>query len=655
MGPIGPILCLTGKWQTRTVKKIIAFLGKYPVFSATIVLAIVGAGISLSGHEDWTKWIISIFALGVAAKESVSMVRSIIKGHWGIDVLAVTAIIATVLVGEYWASIIIVLMFTGGEALEDYAESRAKHELTALLDRTPQIAHREVYSSAGAEHGALFATEDCPVADLNVGDVVVIKPGELIPVDGKLLSPEATLDESSLTGESIPVERVTGEALISGAVNGAAAIRMEVTARAEDSQYQRIVALVTEAAESKAPFVRMADRYAVPFTIVAYLLAATAWIISGNPSHFAEVLVVATPCPLIIAAPVAFIAGMSRTARHGIIVKNGGTLEKLARIKTVAFDKTGTLTHGQPVLSSVVVAGGVEENELIRLAAIAEQYSAHTLAHSIVVGAQSRGITIAPCEDVTETTASGLTAMIEGKKVVVGKYSFIAEQDPDADRVDIAAGELAVYVAIDGKFAGALLLRDELRSDAADTLQWLALLGVKHTLMLTGDGKVTAQHVADTLGVTNVKAECLPLDKVHAVEAVTDRPVMMVGDGVNDAPVLAAADVGVAMGARGSTAASESADVVIMKDDLHRVARAIEIGQQTIRIATQSIWIGISLSLILMVLATFGLIPAVVGAGFQEVIDVIAILNALRALGTTRLLAKLHLSQRSLQPQRSLA
>lgn len=629
------------------------FFLRYPVFASTIVVAVLGGILALSGLEDPARWVISVFALAVAAKESIRMVRSILKGSWGIDVLAVTAIIATVLVGEYWASIIIVLMFTGGEALEDYAESRAKRELTALLDNTPQIAHREVYSSAGAEKGALFATEDCPVAELKIGDVVVVKPGELIPVDGTLLTGEATLDESSLTGESIPVERNKGDAVISGSINGSAVFRMEVTAIAADSQYQRIVELVSEAAESKAPFVRLADRYAVPFTIIAYVLAITAWVISGNPTHFAEVLVVATPCPLIIAAPVAFIAGMSRAARHGIIVKNGGTLEKLARIKTVAFDKTGTLTHGQPVLSSVITAPGIDGDELVRLAAIAEQYSAHTLAHSIVVGAQQRGLTVNPCTDVTETTAAGLTATIEGKKVVVGKYSFIAAQDPSTSRVEIAAGELAVYVAVDGKYAGALLLRDELRADAPDTLKWLAAMGIRHTLMLTGDGKVTAQHVAQALGVTNVQAECLPLDKVRAVEAVTDRPVMMVGDGVNDAPVLAAADVGVAMGARGSTAASESADVVIMKDDLHRVARSIEIGQQTIRIALQSIWIGISLSLILMVLATFGLIPAVVGAGFQEVIDVITILNALRALGTSRWLATSHLAQRSLQPQQS--
>lgn len=595
----------------------------YPVIWLTVAVGVVGGVLALTGLETWAQWLISAFALVIAGIQAVRMVRSILRGTWGIDVLAVTAIIATVLVGEYWASLIIVLMFTGGSALEDYAEGRAKRELTALLDRSPLIAHLERDGK----------TADVAVGELAVGDVVVVKPGELIPVDGILLSEEATLDESSLTGESVPVERVAGENLISGAVNGALALRMQVTARAEDSQYQRIVQLVTAAAESKAPFVRMADRYAVPFTIIAYILAAVGWIISGEPARFAEVLVVATPCPLIIAAPVAFIAGMSRSARHGIIVKNGGTLEKLARIRTVAFDKTGTLTHGQPVLADVRPAGSLDEGTLLRYAAIAEQYSAHTLAQSIVSGATARGLEISACDNVTETTASGLTASIEGHTVVVGKFSFIEQSAPDARRENIEAGELGVYVAVDGTFAGALILRDSLRPDAADTLEWLRRLGIKHTLMLTGDARVTAEHVAASLGVTNVRAECLPLDKVRAVEAVTDRPVMMVGDGVNDAPVLSAADVGVAMGARGSTAASESADVVIMKDDLNRVAFAIEIGQQTIRIATQSIWIGIVLSLVLMVLAVFGFIPAVVGAGFQELIDAATILNALRALG----------------------
>lgn len=595
----------------------------YPAIWATVAVGLIGGALVLFGLDVASAWVISIFALIIAGIQSVSMVRSILHGQWGIDVLAVTAIIATVLVGEYWASLIIVLMFTGGEALEEYAAGRAKRELTALLTRSPQIAHvvRE------------GTTVDVAVDELNIDDVVVVKPGELVPVDGILLSDEATLDESSLTGESVPVERDAGENVISGAVNGALAFRMRVTARAEDSQYQRIVALVTAASESKAPFVRMADRYAVPFTAVAYVLAIAGWIISGNPARFAEVLVVATPCPLIIAAPVAFIAGMSRSARHGIIVKNGGTLEKLSKVRTVAFDKTGTLTHGQPVLARVHTTGVVGENDLLRLAAIAEQYSAHTLAHSIVNGAAERGITITPCESVIETTAAGLTALIDGKTVVVGKFSFIESVAKTATREPIDAGELAVYLAVDGVYAGALVLRDSVRDDAADTLEWLRRLGIRHTLMLTGDAEATALHVASTLGVTDVRADCLPLDKVNAVKAVVDRPVMMVGDGVNDAPVLAAADVGVAMGARGSTAASESADVVIMKDDLHRVARAIEIGQQTIRIALQSIWLGIALSLVLMVLAVFGFIPAVVGAGFQEIIDAATILNALRALG----------------------
>lgn len=604
------------------MKRLIQAIRHYPAFAATILVALIGLVLMLSGLELATRYLVSGFALVIAGIESVGMIRSIIHKHYGIDILAVTAIVATVLVGEYWASIIIVLMFTGGEALEDFAERRAKRELTALLERSPLIAHRQ----------DAYRTVDVPVGEVNVGDILVVKPGELIPVDGKLLSDDATLDESSLTGESLPVERITGDDMISGSVNGANALTMIVSHRAEDSQYQRIVALVAEAAESKAPFVRMADRYAVPFTIVAYVLAAVGWIISGHPSRFAEVLVVATPCPLIIAAPVAFIAGMSRAAKHGIIVKNAGTLERLARVKTVAFDKTGTLTHGQPELVDVR-AVGMTEDALLSLAATAEQYSVHTLAQSIVLAAKFRGVDIQPCDNVNETTAHGLTAVVGGKTVVVGKHGFIEDVASDVERVDLNAGELGVYVAVDGKYAGALILRDEVRNDAAETILWLSRLGVKHTLMLTGDAKATAEHVAASLGVEHVRAECLPIDKVHAVQEITERPVMMVGDGVNDAPVLAVADIGVAMGARGSTAASESADVVIMKDDLQRVGRAVQVGVETVRIATQSIWIGMVLSLGLMVIAVFGAIPAILGAGFQEIIDLVTILNALRALG----------------------
>ena len=596
---------------------------QYPALTGAVVIAAVGGGIELAGMHDIARWVISVYALLVAVIEGVGMVRALLKKKWGIDVLAVTAIVATVVVGEYWAALIIVIMFTGGEALETFAAGRAKRELTALLNRTPLIAHRLV----GDE------PHDVAVGEVNLGDLLIVRPGELVPVDGVLVSDAATLDESSLTGESLPVDRVAGDELVSGAVNGAAVLTMRVTARAEDSQYQRIVALVAEAAESKAPFVRMADRYAVPFTIAAYVFAAIGWLWSGDPARFAEVLVVATPCPLIIATPVAFIAGMSRQARHGIIVKNGGTLEKLARIRTAAFDKTGTLTFGQPALASIHAQKGWADNDLLALAASAEQYSAHTLAQSIVTSARSLGLDIAPATDVVETTAHGLTARVGGTTVVVGKFGFIAEIDPHATRVELVPGEVGVYLACDGAYAGAIILRDEIRPDAHETIAWLGRMGVTHTVMLTGDALATAQHVANQLGMTDVDADCLPLDKVRRVQELTHRPVMMVGDGVNDAPVLAAADVGVAMGARGATAASESADVVIMKDDLARVARAVEISKETIRIATQSIWIGIVLSLGLMVVAVFGLLPAIVGATLQEIIDLVTILNALRALG----------------------
>ena len=595
----------------------------YPALSGAVLVAAVAGGLELAGSHEIARWGISAYALLIAVIEGVGMVRSMLKKKWGIDVLAVTAIIATVVVGEYWAALIIVIMFTGGEALETFAAGRAKRELTALLNRTPLIAHRLVDNEP----------QDVAIADVAPGDLLIVRPGELVPVDGVLVSDAATLDESSLTGESLPVDRVAGDELVSGAVNGAAMLTMRVTARAEDSQYQRIVALVAEAAESKAPFVRMADRYAVPFTIAAYVLAAVGWIWSGEPARFAEVLVVATPCPLIIATPVAFIAGMSRQARHGIIVKNGGTLEKLAGIRTAAFDKTGTLTHGQPALASLHTTKGWTENELLAIAASAEQYSAHTLAQSIVTSTRFLGLDIAPATDVVETTAHGLTARVGGRVVVVGKRGFISDVDARTPQQKLEPGEVGVYVAVDGKYAGAIILRDEIRPDAADTISWLRRMGVTHTVMLTGDAKATAEHVADQLGVTEVDADCLPLDKVHRVQALTHRPVMMVGDGVNDAPVLAAADVGVAMGARGSTAASESADVVIMKDDLSRVARAVEISKQTIRIATQSIWIGMALSVGLMVVAVFGLLPAILGATLQEIIDLVTILNALRALG----------------------
>lgn len=604
----------------------IRLIRRYPVVALTLAIGFVGIVLALAGQGWLVAWIFSIYALGVAAWQAVGMVRDILHGHWGLDILAVTAIVATVVVGEYIAALIVVLMLTGGEALEDYAGRRAKRELDALLTRAPQHAHRVT-----DDHFV-----DVPVDDVVPGDVLLVRPSEIVPVDGDLRSAETSVDESSITGESVPVDKRTGDGLLSGSVNGPIAIEMTATARAADSQYQQIVALVSEAAASKAPVVRLADRYAVPFTVFSLLLAGVAWWVSGDPVRFAEVLVLATPCPLLIAAPVAFIGGMSRAARNGIIVKGGGVLEQLASAKTAVFDKTGTLTHGAPELVAIRPEPGFSPDELLALVASAEQYSSHVLAASMIDAASRRGLPLAEADAAREAATNGVVARIGGREVVVGKFAYVLEHAPDTRRTEIAPGELAVYVAIAGRYAGALLARDRLRDNARATLERLDGLGVRHTMMLTGDAQATADHIAAELGIERVRAECLPADKVHEVAAIAERPVIMVGDGVNDAPVLAAADVGIAMGARGATAASESADAVILVDDISRTAKAVAIGRDTVRIALQSIWLGIIVSVGLMLVAAFGFIPATAGALLQEFVDLAAILAALRAIGGRR-------------------
>lgn len=604
-------------WLSRNARR-------YPLVAVTLVVALAGGVLAAIGAGAAATWLFAGWAAIVVVIQGVDMVRDALRGHWGLDVLAITAIIATLLVGEHVASLIIVLMLTGGEALEDYAAGRARRELTALLERAPQLAHRE---AAGAD------LEDVPASAVRVGDVLLLRPSEIVPVDAELLSPHAVVDESTLTGESLPVELREGDRLLSGSVNAEAAVRIRATATAADSQYQGIVRLVERAAESKAPVVRLADRYAVPFTAVALLIAGIAWAVSGDPVRFAEVLVVATPCPLLIAAPVAFMGGMSRAARSGIIVKGGGVLEQLGAARTAVFDKTGTLTAGTPSVEAVRPASGFTAGEVLRLAASAEQYSSHVLAASVIRAARERGLELAEAASATERATFGVVAQVEGFDVVVGKLALVREHAPDAVAAEFTSGELAIYVAVDGRAVGSIIARDGIRPEAAATIAALAEMGIRDTVMLTGDAWPTARHVAAELGIPTVRAECLPADKVEAVQAIERRPVLMVGDGVNDAPVLAAADVGIAMGAKGATAASESADVVITLDDLSRTARAVRIGRDTRRIALQSIWIGIVISLGLMVVAAFGAIPAVAGALAQEVVDLVAILWALRAIG----------------------
>ncbi|TPX03262.1 cadmium-translocating P-type ATPase, partial [Schumannella luteola] len=564
--------------------------------------------------------------LAIALWQAVVMVRRLLRREFGLDVLAIMAIVATVVVGEFVAALVVVLMLMGGEALEDFANRRAKHELDALLARAPHSAH--------VQRGDRF--EEVPVDEVAIGEVLLIRPAEVVPVDGTLLAAHASVDESSLTGESVPVEKVRGELLLSGSVNGPEAVELRATATAAASQYQQIVALVSEAAASRAPVVRLADRFAVPFTAFSLALAGVAWAVSADPARFAEVLVLATPCPLLIAAPVAFVGGMSRAARGGLIVKGGSVLEQLAAARTAVFDKTGTLTHGAPEITEVRTASGADADELLTVVASAEQYSSHVLAASLIRSATARGLTLREAEDAREVATDGVEATLDGRAVVLGKFAFVAAHAPDAVRTRIAPGELAIYAAVDGRYAGAILARDTVRANARRTLERLAALGVRRTLMLTGDARETAEHVAAEVGIAEVRAECLPADKVSTVRGIAERPVIMVGDGVNDAPVLASAEVGVAMGAKGATAASESADVVVLVDDIGRVADAVEIGRRTVAVALQSIWVGIAVSIGLMVVASFGVIPATLGALLQEVVDLITILAALRALGPRR-------------------
>ena len=611
------------------MRKTVLGLTRYPMVIATAAIGLLGGVLELSGQGPAARWVISGFAVLIALLQARRMIKDLRAGAYGIDLLAITAIGSTVAVGEYWAALVVCLMLSGGEALEDYAAGRARRELTGLLENAPHTAHRLT-----AQDGPT----DVPVEVVNVGDRLLVRPFEVVPVDAVLISAAATFDESSLTGESLPVERVKDEELLSGAVNGGEAIEVRATATAAESQYQRIIELVREAQESKAPFVRLADRVAVPFTLGALGLAAGAWGLSGDPSRAAEVLVVATPCPLIIAAPVAFMAGMSRAASNGIIVKSSGTLEQLARVKTAAFDKTGTLTHGTPTVTQVHTASidaGIDADRMLALAAGVEQYSSHPLAAAVVQAASAKADGVPSAQEVTEVPANGVRGVVEGRAVVVGSVRFIARETsttPDTPPV----GHSGVHVAVDGAYAGYIALADELRLETRATMASLHRAGVRTTMMLTGDGAHVARHIAQQAGIDDVRADLLPEDKVIAVQAAQPRPVMMVGDGVNDAPVLAVADVGVAMGARGSSAASESADVVITVDDLARSARAVHIGRRTMRIAWQAIWIGVGMSVVLMLIAAAGLLPAIIGAWLQEVVDLACILWALLAMRPSR-------------------
>ena len=679
------------------------------VVIAAIPLALLGdwrpwgnaMAIPVLGNPGFGQWLVIALVLIIVIDTVRGMIDDLRHGQVGVDVLAVVAILSTVAVAEYWASWAVTLMITSGEAIEEYAQAKAERSLTALMEAAPQTAHvvnlpgvgrgfaadkgdssdgvRRVGSASAAAVAHRFDT--VPVEQVHLGDVLMVLPGETVPVDGELLSGTATLDLSNINGEPVPREVFAGARVMSGAVNGSTALTMRATQVAADSQYQRILELVASAQESRPAVVKTADRLAVPFTVLSLMIAGIAWAMSGVPTRFAQVLVLATPCPLLIAAPVAYIAGTGRLAAAGVLIKAQDVLENLGRVTQVFFDKTGTLTVKQPQVVRVEMLPGaatrLNEDHVLMMAGVVESYSVHILSKGIAKAgteAMARlrqrfedGQRLCPepeaswpghgreypvIKNINEDAGKGVSGEVNGHAVRVGRLSFAAAGEEGFLAVDRTApsrseddlrtrfgllqpDEMASYVSVDGQLIARIVLRDVPRANAKAALAKLHELGVTKLAMLTGDKRASANIIASEVGIDEVHAELFPEDKVAAVKAATGAGktvTMMVGDGVNDAPVLAVADIGVAMTDGTSTAASESAQVVIMNDNIAAVPRAIAIARRTKRVMLQAVIAGLVLATIGMIAAAFDLIPVVVGAFLQEAIDVVSILWALTAL-----------------------
>jgi heavy metal translocating P-type ATPase len=600
-------------------------------FLVWIALAGLAAGIVLwlGGQAEWSRRVWAAGTLPVIAGLALSMMRSLLAGRVGVDAVAFVSMSAALLLGQPLAGAVVAVMYAGGNVLEDFAVARAERDLKSLVDRAPRVAHRRTDDEI----------EDVPIDAVAVGDTILVRAGEVVPVDGIILGSSATLDEAALTGEPIPVTRSNGDAVHSGTINAGETFELKASASAGESTYAGIVRMVTAAQSAKAPFIRVADRYALILLPATLVLAGAAWVWSGDPIRGLAVLVTSTPCPLILAAPVAFIAGISRAARLGILIKGGGALEALAKTHTVLFDKTGTLTVGGARLVAVETAPGQDADQVLRLAASLEQASHHVVATAIVSAAVTKGLTLAPPAQVRESMGAGLEGLIAGQLVKAGSQSFVCgagHLEAWAVRALRRASwrsALCVFVSIDNRVIGALLLADELRRETPRAVQSLRVAGVRRIVMVTGDRAEAAETIGAALGLDAVLADREPADKLEAVAYEQGlHPTLMVGDGINDAPALAAAHVGIAMGARGASASSEAADVIILIDRLDRVSDAVAIARRTRGIAVESIIAGMALSGLAMLAAAAGWLAPVAGALTQEAIDVAVILNALRAL-----------------------
>lgn len=605
--------------QRQTVQLVVALLG----LGAGGVSAWVGS----PGTASILWALVTAWVLAPAAFSALS---KLLRGETGVDLIAVLAMAGALLLGEMLAGAIIGVMLTGGNALERFAVARARRELSALLRRAPRVAC--------VRRGQNLVEVD--VAEVRVGDVLLVKTGEVIPTDGVLVTSRAVLDESALTGESRPVVLEQGARMRSGGTNAGGPLELRVTAPAAESTYAGIVRLVREAEASKGHFVRLADRYAQLFLVATVALSGSAWFVSKDPARALAVLVVATPCPLILAAPAAIVAGLSRAAKHGVVVKGGGALETLSRVTVLLLDKTGTVTAAKPRVAAVESFGAMDVDELVRLAASIELASLHPYAPAIRAEARRRDLDLRFPSSPREEMGAGIEGEVGGRRVALGQLAFVATEatsHPSAHAIEErsrAAGAASVFVAVDGNLTGALLLEDTVRPEAPHVLRALRGAGLGRVYMVTGDRSDVAEAVGDALGIDRVYAERSPAQKVQVVREVREEGLTaMVGDGINDAPALASADVGIAMGAAGATAASEAADVVLTTDRLEGLHDAFRIARRTRRIAEQSVVVGMGLSVVAMGFAAAGEIPPVAGAVLQEGIDVLVILNALRALG----------------------
>ncbi len=585
----------------------------------TFMIAIIAIILDFGFKQPtMTRVLVTIAGAILAISMFIEMIKTLRSGRYGVDLLAIIAIISTLVIGQYWASLIIIVMLVGGESLEDYAAHRASRELHKLLENSPTFAHKKVGDSY----------EDTPIDAIEIDDVFLVKASEVVPIDGVVLEGDSWFDESSLTGESEPVTKAIGDDVLSGSINGETAVMIQASKKASDSQYQKIVQLVKESEATPAQFVRLADRYAVPFTIVSLLIAGAAWLISGDMTRFVEVLVVASPCPLILAAPIAFVGGMSRSSRNGLLVKNGTTIEKLSLAKTVAFDKTGTLTTGILQVKSITPEKTEHsEDDLLQIAAALEIGSNHILAKSLVKLATEKDLALLAVADLRESTGLGLSGVIDNKTYRIGRANFANAEDEKVNGT-------AVFISEDDVFIGKILFEDKIRPESQHVIERLKAQDVQHILMLTGDNQKTAELVAGELGITEMHAGLMPSEKIGILKELpeTHRPMVMVGDGVNDAPALALSDVGIALGASGSTVASESADVVVLRNDLNLVPESIKISRETMKVAKEAVLIGIFICIALMLIASTGILPAIIGALLQEVIDTVSILYALKAL-----------------------